>query len=96
MVVGKIGKISNFGAVGDGNDKGNLSKVGKISNFGAVGDGSDKDGTKITNFTKITLHKIKFFCWMLSCTKLNFCLMQSCIFLPNGYQYLEIIIFLSI
>ena len=41
----KVGKISNFGAVGDGSDKGNLGKigkVGKISNFGAVGDGSDK------------------------------------------------------
>ena len=33
---------TNFGAVGDGSDKGNLGKVGKISNFGAVGDGSDK------------------------------------------------------
>ena len=40
--VGKIGKISHFGAVGDGSDKGNVGKVGKISNFGAVGDGSDK------------------------------------------------------
>ena len=30
---GKIGKISNFGAVGDGSDKGN---VGKISNFGEL------------------------------------------------------------
>ena len=40
--VGKIDKISNFGAVGDGSDKGNLGKIGKISNFGAVGDSSDK------------------------------------------------------
>ena len=42
---GKVGKISYFGAVGDGSDKGNVGKVGKIgkvSNFGAVGDGSDK------------------------------------------------------
>ena len=37
--VGKIGKISNFGAVGDGSDKGN---IGKISNVGAVGHSSDK------------------------------------------------------
>ena len=42
VIFGKVGKISNFGAVGDGSDKGNLGKVGKISNFGAVGDGSDK------------------------------------------------------
>ena len=42
VIFGKIGKISNFGAVGDGSDKGNLGKVGKISNFGAVVDGSDK------------------------------------------------------
>ena len=42
-MVGNFGKISNFGAIGGGSDKGNLGKVGKISNFGAVGDGSDKD-----------------------------------------------------
>ena len=35
-------KLNNFGAVGDGSDKGNVGKVGKISNFGAVDDGSDK------------------------------------------------------
>ena len=40
---GKIGKISNFGAVGDSSNKGKIGKVGKISNFGAVGNGSDKD-----------------------------------------------------
>ena len=34
--VGKVGKISNFGAVGDGSVNGNVGKVGKISNFGAV------------------------------------------------------------
>ena len=33
--------MSNFGAVGDASNKGNVSKSGKISNFGAVGDGSD-------------------------------------------------------
>ena len=33
--------MSNFGAVGDGSDKGNAGKTGKVSNFGAVGDGSD-------------------------------------------------------
>ena len=46
-----FGKISNFGAVGDGSVKGNVGKVGKIgkiSNFGAVGVGSDKG-----NFGKV-------------------------------------------
>ena len=45
-------KISNFGAVGDGSEKGNLGKVGKIgkiSNFGAIGDGRVKG-----NIGKIT------------------------------------------
>ena len=37
--VGKVGKISNFGAIGDGSDNGNVGKVGKIGNFGAVGNG---------------------------------------------------------
>ena len=31
MVTRVVGKISNFGAVGDGSDKGNLGKVGKIN-----------------------------------------------------------------
>ena len=48
--LGKVGKISNFGAVGDGSDKGNLGKIGKISNFGAVGDGSDKDGIRQNDY----------------------------------------------
>ena len=39
VILVKLAKISNFGAVGDGSDKGNF---GKISNFGAVVDGSDK------------------------------------------------------
>ena len=39
--LGKIGKVSNFGAVGDASNKGNVGKISKISNFGAVGDGSD-------------------------------------------------------
>ena len=30
--------MSNFGAVGDGSNKGN---AGKVSNFGAIGDSSD-------------------------------------------------------
>ena len=34
--IGKVGKVSNFGAVGDGSDK---SKVGKVSNFGTADDG---------------------------------------------------------
>ena len=34
--VGKIGKISNFGAVGDGSNKGKIGKIGKISNFGEL------------------------------------------------------------
>ena len=40
--LGKVGKISNFGAIGDGRVKGNLGKAGKIGNFGAVGDGRVK------------------------------------------------------
>ena len=42
---GKVGKISNFGAVGNGSDNSNVgkvSKISKVSNFGAVGDGSSK------------------------------------------------------
>ena len=37
--VGKVGKISNVGAIDDGSDKGN---VGKTGNVGALGDGSNK------------------------------------------------------
>ena len=42
--VGKTGKVSNFGSIGDGSDKGNARKVGKtgkVSNFGAIGNRSD-------------------------------------------------------
>ena len=46
--------MSNFGAVGDGSDKGNAGKTGKVSNFGAVGDGSIKGNAgktgKVSNF----------------------------------------------
>ena len=41
---GKVSKVSNFGAVGDGSDKGNAGnvvKTGKVINFGAIGDGSN-------------------------------------------------------
>ena len=31
-----IGKVSKFGAIGDGSDKGKIGKVGKISNFGEL------------------------------------------------------------
>ena len=31
-----IGKISNFGAVDDGSDNGNVGKIGKVSNFGVI------------------------------------------------------------
>ena len=49
-----VGKVSNFGAVGDGSIKGNVGKFGKVSNFGAVGDGSNKGNAgkvgKVSNF----------------------------------------------
>ena len=54
LVKSLVKLIANFGAVGDGSDKGNLGKGGKISNFGAVGNGSDKGSLdkvgKISNF----------------------------------------------
>ena len=34
--IGKVGKVSNFGAIGDSNNKSNIGNVGKVSNFGAV------------------------------------------------------------
>ena len=34
--------MSNFGAVGDSSDKGNVGKIGKVNNFGAMGDGSER------------------------------------------------------
>ena len=37
-----VDKVSNFGAVGDLSDNGNVGNVGKVSNISAVGDGSDK------------------------------------------------------
>ena len=57
LLHGKVCKISNFGAIGDGSDKSNIGNVGKISNFGAVGDSSDKSNIgkvgKISNFGAI-------------------------------------------
>ena len=47
--VGKISKVSNFGAIGDGSDKdnvGKINKIGRVSYFGAVGNTSDK-GVKL-------------------------------------------------
>ena len=52
--------MSNFCAVGDGSDKGNVGKIGKVSNISAVGDGSDKGNVgkvgkigKVSNFCAV-------------------------------------------
>ena len=47
--------MSNFGAVGDGSDKGNAGNVGKVSNFGAVGDGSIKGD--VGKLVKLVIYK---------------------------------------
>ena len=40
--VGKVGTVSNVGALGHSSDKGNVGKVGKTSNVSAIRHRSDK------------------------------------------------------